>query len=128
MDVLWAKEKQVGYGVTVNIAASHVTEVGECFTASSTSVEGRGSSGFDSPYPKLFCLSTSQWPGGRGGSGFDSPSYPNSFQSFSMLNSQADETCRREGLLVYVRFHDKGNTDQNSTYTHSHTVLRHLEK
>ena len=69
MKLLWAKEKQVGYGVTVNIAASHVTEVGECFTASSTSVEGRGSSGFDSPYPKIFLsFCSSQWPNGRGGS------------------------------------------------------------
>ena len=34
---------RVGYGVTANIAASHVTLV-------------RGSSGFDSPYPSFFCL------------------------------------------------------------------------
>ena len=39
MNVLRAKEKQVGYGVTANIAASHTD---------------RGSSGFDSPYPNIF--------------------------------------------------------------------------
>jgi len=59
MNVLGAKEKWFGYGVTVNIAASHVTQSWGMFTASPILVEGRGSSGFDSPYPNsFFSLST----------------------------------------------------------------------
>ena len=80
MNDLGAKEIWFGYGVTVNIAASHVTKVGVCFTASSTSVEGRGSSGFDSPYPNSFFQSfDTQWSGGRD---------------------------VMERLLLYVRFHE----------------------
>ena len=59
MNVLGAEEKQLGYGVTANIAASHIARLSQRHEISQSGCDGRGSSGFDSPYPNIFfCLLT----------------------------------------------------------------------
>jgi hypothetical protein len=54
--VLEARKLSLGYGVTANIAASHRYRISEIQPAGhfTSSVSGRGSSGFDSPYPNTF--------------------------------------------------------------------------